>query len=43
MLVNPSGAKAYIVNARRKLNAVLQGRTLKSRPAAGDGRIAKAA
>jgi RNA polymerase sigma-70 factor, ECF subfamily len=25
MLGNPSGAKAYIVNARRKLNAVLQG------------------
>jgi RNA polymerase sigma-70 factor (ECF subfamily) len=43
MLANPSGAKAYIVNARRKLNAVLQGRTLKSRPAAGDGRIAAAA
>ena len=25
-LANPSGAKAYIVNARRKLSAVLQGR-----------------
>jgi RNA polymerase sigma-70 factor (ECF subfamily) len=43
MLANPSGAKAYIVNARRKLNAVLAGRTLKSRPSAGDGRIAAAA
>jgi len=26
MLANPSGAKAYIVNARRKLSAVLRGR-----------------
>ena len=43
MLANPSGAKAYIVNARRKLNTVLEGRTLKSRPATGDGRIAAAA
>jgi RNA polymerase sigma-70 factor (ECF subfamily) len=32
MLANPSGAKAYIVNARRKLNAVLQGRRTKCRP-----------
>jgi RNA polymerase sigma-70 factor (ECF subfamily) len=43
MLGNSSGAKAYIVNARRKLNAVLEGRTPKSRPVAGDGRIAAAA
>jgi RNA polymerase sigma-70 factor (ECF subfamily) len=33
MLANPSGAKAYIVNARRKLNAVLRGRRAKCRPA----------
>jgi RNA polymerase sigma-70 factor, ECF subfamily len=32
MLSNPSGAKAYIVNARRKLNAVLNG--AKSKPGA---------
>jgi len=31
MLSNPSGAKAYIVNARRKLNAVLQGRPARVR------------
>ncbi len=43
MLANPSGAKAYIVNARRKLNAVLQGRPAKSRTRVGDGRIAVAA
>jgi RNA polymerase sigma-70 factor (ECF subfamily) len=30
-LSNPSGAKAYIVNARRKLAAVLQGRKAKRR------------
>ncbi len=31
MLSNPSVAKAYIVNARRKLNAVLRGRRTKCR------------
>jgi RNA polymerase sigma-70 factor (ECF subfamily) len=31
MLSNRSGAKAYIVNARRKLNAVLRGRRTKCR------------
>jgi len=32
MLANPSGAKAYIVNARRKLGAVLKGHRKKCRP-----------
>ena len=32
-LSNPSGAKAYIVNARHKLNAVLRGRRTKCREA----------
>lgn len=36
MLSNPSGAKAYIVNARRKLKRVLQ----EPRPDAGDERAA---
>ena len=31
-LSNPSGAKAYIVNARRKLSVVLQGRRRAARP-----------
>jgi RNA polymerase sigma factor (sigma-70 family) len=33
-LSNPSGAKAYVVNARRKLNQVLQRRALLTRTAA---------
>jgi RNA polymerase sigma factor (sigma-70 family) len=33
-LTNPSGAKAYVVNARRKLNRVIQRRELRSRTAA---------
>jgi hypothetical protein len=33
-LSNPSGAKAYVVNARRKLNLVLQRRALQTRTAA---------
>jgi len=43
MLANPSGAKAYVVNARRKLNAVLQGRRTKCRPVIAEIRAAIAA
>jgi RNA polymerase sigma factor (sigma-70 family) len=32
-LTNPSGAKAYVVNARRKLNLVLKRRALRKAPA----------
>lgn len=43
MLSNPSGAKAYIVNARRKLNAVLQGRPSRACTTHSEGRIPAAA
>jgi RNA polymerase sigma-70 factor, ECF subfamily len=43
MLANPSGAKAYIVNARRKLNLVLQGRRTSRRHAIAEIRPMPAA